>query len=353
MKLDPSKIVGKTVFVGLDVHKATFSLVAVIDGIVALKVGSMPASADRLIEFLRDRFGQADIRAAYEAGFSGFGLCRSLVAAGIGCIVVHAASIEVAANDRVKTDKRDAAKIALHLSRGALAGIRIPSVEEELRRQLTRTRFQLVKERTRIGNQIKSKLFQFGYIGPDEECVMSGKLLRELRKKPLPPELATVVGILADLWEGIQEKVQELDQAIDEQAKKELSLEKIYRSVPGVGRLIARTLANELGDMSQFSSAKELYSFVGLTPAEYSSGPNERKGHITKQGAGLLRCLLVEAAWMARTKDPALAAVYDRLKVTRGGKRAIVAVARRLVGRIRACLKDRTPYEVGRAGNAA
>ena len=353
MKLDSRSFAGKTVFIGIDVHKATYSVVAVCEGDVVLKIGSMPASADKLLELMKKRFADARLETAYEAGFSGFGLCRSLRTAGVGCLVVHAASIEVAANDRVKTDKRDATKIALHLARGALKGIRVPSLEEELRRQLTRTRFQLIKERTRLGNKIKSKLFQFGYIEPTDDRVMSGKLLKEIRRLPLPSELSTAIGIIADLWEAVQQKVEELDDAIDEQAKKEPQLERIYRSTPGVGRLIARTLANEIGDMSQFRNARELYSFVGLTPAEYSSGPNERKGHITKQGSGLLRCLLVEAAWMAKTKDPALAAVYDRLKITRGGKRAIVAVARRLVGRIRSCLQTGTPYELNYRGKCA
>lgn len=346
MKVDPRSFVGKIVFVGIDVHKATYSLVAIVDGCVALKVGSMPADPLKLIEFLNKRFPKAAVKTAYEAGFSGFVLHRSLIKAGIENIVVHAASIEVAANDRVKTDKRDAQKIALQLSRGALRSIRIPTVEEELRRQITRTRAQLVKERTRLGIQIKSKLMQFGFIAPDDDRTMKAGLLAEYCKLKLPAELGIAVSTLAAVWEELSEQIENLVIEIKRQAEKHPRHEAIYRSVPGFGPTISRTLANELGDMSQFGSVKQAYSFTGLTPSEHSSGPNERKGHITRQGAARLRGLLVEAAWVAKAKDPDLAAIYDRLKVTRGGKRAIVAVARNLIGRVRACLKSGKPYDI-------
>lgn len=152
MKVDLRNCVGKTVFVGIDVHKTTYSVAVVCDGLLVLKVGSMPAEPTKLIEFLTSRFPDSCLKTAYEAGFSGFVLHRALIAAGIENLVVHAASIEVAANDRVKTDKRDATKIAWHLSRGMLEGIRVPSVEEELKRQLTRTREQLIRERTRVSS---------------------------------------------------------------------------------------------------------------------------------------------------------------------------------------------------------
>lgn len=337
----------KSVFVGIDVHKNKYAVAVVIDGEVALKVGSMPADPPKLIEFLKKRFPSNPIKSVYEAGFSGFVLDRALRAAGIANIVINAASIEVAANNKVKTDKRDAIKMALHLSRDMLRGIRVPSLEEELARLLTRTRAQLVKERSRLGIQIKSKLMQFGAIAAEDKRVMNVKLLAEMKKLKLPRELAIAVSALAELWEKCHEQVEDMNLEIALQAQKDSKLERIYQSVPGIGPIIGRTLANELGDMRQFPSEKELYSFVGLTPSEHSSGEGPAKrGHITKQGSGLLRGMLVEAAWMAKGKDPDLEKIYNRLKVTRGGKRAIVAVARRLVGRVRACLRGEKTYEL-------
>lgn len=353
MKVDPRAFVGKTVFVGIDVHKATYSFVAVCDGQIAWKVGSMPGRPEKLIEMLTKRFPEAVLKTAYEAGFSGFVLHRKLTEAGIENLVVHAAGIEVAANDRVKTDRRDAMKLAELLAIGRLKGIRVPTLEQELRRQLTRTRAQLVKERARIGIQIKAKLFQFGFFEPDDDQVMSAKLLKAIEAMALPGELGTAVAALTAVWRQLTEQVRSLDKQIVAQALSEPKLDAIYRSAPGIGVTNARVLANELGDMSQFRNERQLSAFLGLTPSEDSSGPHERKGHITRQGPGALRALLVEAAWMGIRKDPELAKIYAELKQRRGGKRAIVGVARRLANRLRACLRDGTLYEVDRKQKAA
>lgn len=101
---------GKTIFVGLDVHKKTFAVTAVCDGVV-VKRDSLKADPQLLIDYLKKRYGSGEIMTAYESGFCGFHLHRALEAAGIKNIVVHAASIEIS-NDRVKTDKRDSLKIA-------------------------------------------------------------------------------------------------------------------------------------------------------------------------------------------------------------------------------------------------
>lgn len=348
MKIDRHVVVGKTVFVGIDVHKNKYSVAAVVDGEVFFKIGSMPADPVKLIEFLKKKCHESKIKTVYEAGFSGFVLHRVLMASGIENIVINAASIEVAANNKVKTDKRDAIKMALHLSRGMLRGIHVPTPEQELARLITRTRAQLVKERSRVGVQIKSKLMQFGFIAADDTRTMSAKLLAEFKELELPQELETTILALAELWTTCHEQIKQMNRGIDRQAKRDTKLTTVYQSAPGIGPIIGQTLANELGDMSQFKNEKDLYCFVGLTPSEHSSGEGSpRRGHITKQGSGLIRGMLVEAAWAAMSKDPDLKKVYDRLKITRGGKRAIVAVARRLIGRLRACALQQKPYELG------
>ena len=125
----------------------------------------------------------------------------------------------------------------------------------------------------------------------------------------------------------------------------------MYRSVPGIGEVVARTLATatELGDMTRFANERALFSYTGLTPSEYSSGPAVRRGPISCQGASRMRQLLVEAAWRAVPQDPVLQVMFDRIAATRGKKRAIVAIARRLIGRIRACFRQGTTYAVGTA----
>jgi len=132
---------------------------------------------------------------------------------------------------------------------------------------------------------------------------------------------------------------------VQHQANEERGLQDIYESVPGVGPLLARQLANELGDMKQFSNEKRLYSFIGLTPSEHSSGEHTRQGHITRQGNPVLRGILVEAAWVAIRHDPDLEKIFKRIAATRGKRRAIVSIARRLAGRIRSCVLTGALYQ--------
>ena len=98
--------------------------------------------------------------------------------------------------------------------------------------------------------------------------------------------------------------------------------------------------------MSQFSNEKQLFSYLGLTPTEHSSGEHIRQGHISRQGRAVLRRLFIESAWVAIKKDPGLMDIYQRLSKTRGAKRAIVGVGRRLAGRLRSCVKNDTLYKI-------
>lgn len=107
-------------------------------------------------------------------------------------------------------------------------------------------------------------------------------------------------------------------------------------------------MANELGNPARrFHNERELFRFTGLTSTEHSSGESVRRGHISRQGAARIRALLVEAAWQAVRVDPALRLAFERLAARCGKKRAIVAMARKLIGRIRACFKAGTLYECG------
>lgn len=335
---------GKEVFIGIDVHKKSYSVVASCDKEV-VKKWTTAASPKELSQQLQKYFSGAIIHSVYEAGFSGFALHRELVRHGIDNIVVHAASIEIAANNRVKTDKRDAQKMAALLEAGRLRGNRIPSEQEEQRRMLTRTRQQLVEERTAIKNKIRMKFHQLGLIEYDENRSMSHKLVKELLGGTNSSELKIVIQAYWNIWQKLDEEIYKLAQAIKEQAKTDPN-DATYRSAPGVGPLSARILASELGDMSQFHNERQLFSFTGLTPCEYSSGENVHRGHISRQGNSRLRGILVESAWRAIEKDRALGEFFNRLYPRTGKKRAIVAVARKLIGRIRAAFHHGVPYQM-------
>jgi transposase len=147
------------------------------------------------------------------------------------------------------------------------------------------------------------------------------------------------------LWVAIEGEVKEINKLLSRQAE-QCPYEEMYRSLPGIGRVSARILANELRDMQHFPNEKALYRFVGLTPTEHSSGERIRRGHISRQGNGTLRKILVEAAWVAIRHDAGLRLFYSRLAARAGGKRAIVAVARKLIGRARATFRTGELYRV-------
>lgn len=338
------------VYVGMDVHKKNYVVSASIDNELVFRGRHTPANAAVLIESLKKWFPDHEIYSAYEAGFCGFGLHRALIGGGINNIVVNPASIEVAANDKKKCDKRDSKKIAIQLNARRLNGIYIPSETEELRRQITRCREQILKERKRIGNQIKGQLHYFGYIGADDKRIINEKYLAELESKEFPKEIKVTLQFKIDQWRFFNNQLEQIKIDFQEQSFEDGEVEEFYRSVPGVGVIGARILANELGDLSKrFSNQKSLYQYTGLTPSEHSSGPHVRKGHIDKQGSPRIRHILIEAAWIAIDKDGALKESFETIKATRGAKRAIIAIARKLIGRMRACFVGQQPYCLGLA----
>jgi transposase len=313
---------------------------------------TMPANPELLLRYLNNSFpGAASINTAYEAGFSGFHLHRYLVANKINNIVIHPGSIEVAARDRVKTDKRDACKIARQLAAKRLRGIFVPSQEREEKRSITRLRSSFWRLRHQIGQQFKALLFTQGLIDISDDTRLSDEWLKqklsEVEHLNFSQDFCYSLNQYAEEWRQITKKIKEIEVKFKTQADTEIGLQMIYESVPGIGLIHARQLANELGDMTQFKNEKQLFSFTGLTPSEYSSGEHIRQGHITRQGNPILRHILIEAAWVAITKDPSLQEVMDRLS-SRGKKRAIVAIARRLIGRIRSCVLTGALYNIKR-----
>ena len=335
---------GKKVFIGIDVHRLTYAVTAICEGEV-VKRWSMAAYPAGLVEALLKYFQGAELISAYEAGFSGFALHRILVGAGIGNIVIHAAAIEVAAHDKVKTDKRDSLKIAGLLAVGRLKAIRIPSIEEERRRLITRTRTQLVGTHSAYMNRIRMRLHQFGLIDPRSRARMSLREVERYLAQDLSPELRCVIEVYRDMLVAIRAKIRALQAEARKQSKED-RLIPVYRSVPGFGEITSRELANELGDLQQFSSEKALRRFTGLTPSEFSSGENRHLGHITRQGSSRIRALLVEAAWFAIREDPTLNEAFVRIALRAGKKRAIVAIAAKLICKVRACFRDGKLYEI-------
>lgn len=325
----------RSIFLGIDVHKRTYSVAAVEDNLI-VKRASMPADKNILLAFIHKFFQDAKVQTVYEAGFSGFGLHRFLESNGIKSCVVHAASIEVAANNKAKTDKRDSEKMAFQLSQGKLKSVNIPTPQREDWRIITRLRLQYVRDRSRISCRIKSLLFYFDLIPFSHKGKTSRKWILNLSKLQFSDDLDFAIKNLIQTWLGLDGAIKIIDKRLKEQAKKDCVINNIYLNQPGFGLTASRTLANELGDFSQFTSEKKLSSWIGLTPIEHSSGEHKWLGHITRQGNPLIRGILTECAWRAIKKDSALGDYFDRLVRNSGSKKkAIVAVARKLICRIR------------------
>ena len=151
----------------------------------------------------------------------------------------------------------------------------------------------------------------------------------------------------AEQWRFPPRQLIEMRHLLRAQAPAQGEMEKVSRSVPGLGAVVARTFATELGDMTRLANERALCSDTGLTPSAYASGAAMRRGPSSQHGSSRVRHLLVETAWRGLPRDKVLQESLDRVAATRGKKRAIGASARRLIGRIRACFRAGTLYAVG------
>ena len=327
---------GKIVYIGIDVHKKTYAVTAICEKEV-VKRDTLMAYPEHLLQYIKKYFKGGKIYTAYEAGFSGFCLHRYLVTHGVDNIVVHPASIKVSSRDRVKTDKRDSLKIAKQLSTNELRGITIPSEKRENFRTVTRTRDSIVETKKRVGNQLKSLLFLHGLIDPKDDMKVCKTWIKKIQRLEVAEDLKYCIDMYVQLWFDLDNKLQDMLKKLCEQAEKDKNIDVFYRAVPGIGALSARILSNELIDMQHFSNEKSLFSYTGLTPSEQSSGEHRWQGSISRQGKPILRKILVQVAWRAIKKDPRLAEAFDRISKKAGRKRAIVAIARKLIGCIRSC----------------
>ena len=336
---------GKTVFVGINVHKKTYAVTCMHEKVI-IKRDTLKASAAALVTYLHKYFANAKIKTVYEAGFSGFVLHRYLLDKEIDSIVVHAASVETSARDRVKTDKRDSLKLATQLSDGRLKGIYVPTLEREAYREVSRTREKVARDKRRVGNRLKSLLYRQGLLDMENDVKVSKKWLDEVAQYQCDESIKYCIQICIDKWIFLKNKIKEIDAELAKQALVDKDLERIYKSVPGIGVTHTRILANELENMKHFPNEKQLFSFTGLTPSEHSSGEHKRLGHISRQGRSILRKTLIQASWIAINKNPSFQIIHERVARTAGKKHTVIGSARRLVGRIRSCFNGNTVYQV-------
>jgi len=341
---------GNIVFVGIDMHRLSWHVTVIFDDEVVFS-GAQPPEPQKLLSFL-ERYRDNQIEAVYEAGYFGFRLYELLNDSGIECIVTPPSLLPMEYGNHVKTDRRDSRKLAYLLSKRMLKAIWVPSPEICAHRQVLRRRQQLIGDRTRVQQRIKSELSFFGVSIARPRGPWSESFFNQLR------EIAFSSSYISRSFLSLLNEYACLNQLIEQQTRllMELSTSELYaktvkllQTVPGIGLISAMYLILELGDVSRFARAGQLAAYVGLTPSQYSSGEKVRMGRITRCGKSALRAILTEVAWTAIKKDHGLRMVYDNLKFRRGAKKAILAVARRLLLRCRRVLLDRRPYRLHEA----
>jgi transposase len=302
------------------------------------------------LQRLLDHFKDCKVKVAYEAGPCGFWLYDRLTEGGIEAIVVPPSLIPIESGNKVKTDKRDSRKLAKLLESNMLKRVYVLSEEDRADRELLRTRRQVLEHRSDVARQIKSKLLFHGISSPLATERWTKGYLRWLRELTLGRKVLKVsFESLIELYEYLTERLIKINQEVIElsRGRKYLDKVKLLKSVPGVGTLVGMEFLVELSEMERFRSADALASYIGLTPSEYSTGQYVRQGRITRCGNKRVRTCLVESSWILIQKDPLMRLKYHQLKQFKGAKRAIIAIARKLIIRIRRILLNNEPYVIG------
>lgn len=339
---------GSDVFLGLDLSKTSWHVTARSAGETLLSA-SFPPKREALNGLL-SRLKGCRVHSVYETGPFGYGLHDWLRSHQVDSMVVSAAHVPGEIGNRVKTDRRDGLKLARTLEAGLLRPIFVPQARQRADRELVRQRHRVQRDRCSAMVRIKSFFLTYDIEVPEEAGAhWSGDFETWLRGLKLSdPSLDRVLEEQRGLYFDLDARVDGLTRQLRQMAKSPdyAPMVELLSTVPGIGWLTALTLVVEIVDFRRFPDGEALSSYAGLTPSEHSSGERIRHGHITRQGNPVVRSVLVESSWILIGKDPEMRRFYDRIRVRRGGKRAIVAVARKLCHRLLAIAHSGQPYRV-------
>jgi transposase len=348
-------------FVGLDVHKESITIaVAEGGGGAAMAVATIPHDTNVLLKHLRRLATKAAIRCCYEAGPTGFTLCRAIRREGIECIVIAPSLTPRRPGDQVKTDRRDAEKLARFLRSGDLTEVHVPDASTEAMRDLERARECAKRAQGVARRQLQKFLLRNGH-RYDGKTSWTGSHMDWIRRRAFEHEAHNRV--LADYLQAVDATTERLERATKDIADlveswSQKPLVKALQALRGVQLLTAVILVAEIGDFRRFATAPALMAYLGLVPSEYSSGDSQYRGRITRTGNRHVRTTLIESAWNNRFRpqvsrdlkkrhegiSPAVCAIaykaqhrlYSRYKKLTGRgknpKKAVTAMARELAG---------------------
>ena len=293
----------RIVYVGLDVHKDSITIAVARQGREAAENWkTISYDGVRLRKAVKLLVGKDEqLRVCYEAGPTGFGLCRDLREAGIDCIVVAPSLVPGKPGDRVKTDRRDARRLAHFHRSGDLTEVYVPDEAVEAIRDLERARDD-AKCAERVARHQLSK-FLLRHDRHWESTTWTRRHLDWIRTQKFAyPAQQRVLEDYLKTVEDLAERVERLTAQVGElvEATVLAPLVKALQAFRGISVVSAVTIAAEVGDLRRFATASQFMSYVGLVPSEDSSGQRRRQGRITRCGNGHVRRILVEAAWHYR-----------------------------------------------------
>lgn len=301
------------------------------------------------LEKLVKRFAGNEVHIVYEVCGFGYGIsrwaqeCKDQV---VRVTAVPPSTIEQKPGRRVKTDRIDARNLARKLEQGELKAVWVPSVEQEQLRQISRTQQQMGKERRRAQTQVRSLLKAHGYKEPAGTKSWSA-YNRWLAQLQLPEALRKCVNQLLTLRAHAAGSEQELLRELRKLSQREPYASVVQRwteEVTGVGWLSAMRMLLELGEVQRFVRRGSLPHYLGLTPSEYSTSDDVKRGPVLRCGPARVRSLLIQNAWVAVRRDAQVREQFIRIAgptpTSDRKKIAIVAVAHRLAMRLRALWKQ-------------
>lgn len=318
-------------WIGVDVHKRSYHI-ALLRADKKTITFTSTASPTTLVEQLQ-RLDIPIAGVAYEAGPTGFSLARKLLKENIPVTVAAPSKIPRSVRAGSKTDRLDCLKLAHYVAKDLIRPIAIPTADEEAHRALIRRRHQLVDRVRQCKQRIKGFLLYHGFKEADAVKNWRSDFEEHIAALPLLPEGRLTMNSHLRELKFLQSELSEVASQLDQLNLKpeHQSVIKALTSVPGVGKVVATTFHLEMFRPERFNRGEEVASYLGLAPTVRHSGENTPRGYLVPVGQKRLRSLLIEAAWVWKTKDGKAAELYNKLLGKTGiPQKAIAALARKL-----------------------
>jgi transposase len=292
----------KVRFLGLDVHAETIAVAVAETGGEVRSHGTIPNKLESIRKMIGKLGPAKELRACYEAGPTGYALYWQLTQLGVECQVIAPSLVPQKAGDRVKTDRRDAEKLARCHRAGELTAVWVPDAAHEALRDLVRAREAAKKDQLKARHRLGKFLLRHGK-RPEGLKAWTKQHLEWIKAKvrfDQPAQEATLADYLEEV-DHMAERIVRLEKAIDEAVKQAPAEIRVViealQALRGVAQTTAATIVSELGSLSRFETPRPLMGYSGLVASEHSSGNRVQRGGITKTGNAHLRRVVVEAAW--------------------------------------------------------